>query len=1094
MKIKKRFSKLLQETGLFFSRAGRRIAPAAVFCLLSAFPAIAQEAASLHLQGKVVDRLGDGMPGVTVRLDQTLLGTATDKNGEFTLVLPVKEGVLSFSFIGFRTRKVPFAGAGRMRVVLEEEVSALDEVKVVAYGEQSKREMVGAISSVSADDIKEIPASSVAALLQGRVAGMDVVNMTGAPGGAGTVITIRGFNSLSQEEGRRYSNPLWVVDGVKIRSENEMTGMNQLADIDPNDIESIQVLKDASSAAIYGSEAANGVIIVTTKRGRPGQDARISLTASRTWSFQPALPHLIGGNYERQVRAEALKNQAVAYYDPEQNRYVYPRSYREAYEQGARYDFFWNQGEGSSVRPLQDSLNSFYNNSTNLFDYYFSTARVTTANLQMTGGFERAGYHIGLGYYEEQGVLRRTGFDRINLTGNLYLIPRKSIEANLRFYLARTAKQRSLKGLVNSESAETIPDLLTTTSTLLPGQGSPGFEELVRSYNLIDEKNETYRLRASFDLSWEIIEGLKLKSSVALDYGQHNQHIFKPAEIDQYDETYSMGQIVRNMRLVNENLLTWKRNRGNHRIDFLAGFSMQSDEQNRNYGYGRRAPSDEITYVPWRESAYDVSVNRALKDYISSLTRKTMASLFSRLNYNYGGRYLFSFSLRRDGSSCFGERVRWATFPSLGAGYAFSETALVKAAAPWLNYGKLRISWGHSGKQFESPYLAHGELARSSINFLGQPAVTPEWNYGLMNRELTWEDTYQWDFGLDLDLFDYRLEVGLDYYRRYTDNLLYRVRIAGDYTGYMNQWRNAYAISNSGIELKLRGDVIRKADLSWEITLNVARNWNRLRKSRNGADFKNYSNPYNHSVIGKPLNGIYVLDTYGIVQSEEEVPYQYIGGRKVYLGGSASLFYRPGDRMMRDADGTGLITVSNVEGHEDDRVYAGSPLPLAQGGLIHHLTWKRWECQLLFSYSLGRHILNAGRGASVATTGAVNTDEIARPIFADPATLTFWQQPGDRTNYPANRMADGSASFSTFIAAHVEQVNYLKLKSMTVGYTLPRSKAGISGRLYVTAENLFTWSNYTGNDPETVDILSGIDYYNNYPMARKVTLGLTIHF
>lgn len=1061
------------------------------------------------VSGIISDASGQPLPGATVVVKGTAsrIGTSANVNGEYQIVVPAGTSVLVYSFIGYKSKEVDIKEQTKINVTLEEDVKNVDEVVVVAYGTQNKRDVLGAMSTVNADDIKDIPSPSLANLLQGRVAGMSVINMTGAPGGGGTSISIRGFNSLSVEAAQRFSNPLWVIDGVPMYSfTSPVSGLNTLAEIDPKDIESVQVLKDAASASIYGSRAANGVILVTTKKGRFNQKAKVSVNVSQTWIFNPSLPDLMGGNRERYHRMEALRNYQEAGFSDEQNRYVYVGSYKEAYLRDIMYDYFWGKGNGAGVPLYQDSLNKFYNNSTNLFDYYFRTARVTDASLQLTGGAERVTYNFGLGYYSETGVLKGTGFNRMKLISNITVKPMDKMDANLRFYLAYTDRSRSSEEM-NTYSFNTgtdleqIPKELLVTSTLYPGGGTPAFDEATKRFRGTKEKNDSYRARASFDASYEFIKGLSFKTSVALDYSQQNVNIFLPSNLNDYNESYSSGQIERYMMLLNENMFTYKRSFAeNHNVDFLVGLSLQSDETNKVGGYGYKAPSDLIHYVPWYGGAYDVTSDRQLKEFLSKREKSTMVGVFGRLNYNYMQKYLLSFSLRRDGSSKFGEDVRWATFPAYAVGYAFSEEPFMDWAENVLDYAKIRLSYGKSGKQFSQPYIALG-LLEPAASFLGNPTVNPEWNEGLFNPTLTWEETDQYDFGLDLDLFNYRLNVVLDYYYRYTDKLLYNVTLPGNYSGYIKQWQNAYAISNEGIELQIKWDILRRDNLKWDMTFNIARNWNRLEKSLNGVDFQTYGEAgyfdSNVSVIGKPLNGLYVYKDKGYYNSDEEVPYIYEDGRKIYLrGDSYRQYYRAGDRILMDMDGNGSVATSWPL--LEDRVYAGSPLPKASGGIISTLNWKGFDVNMLFSYVLGRHILNAGKGASVGTSLGLTLDDLTKPVFADLDKVTFWQQPGDKADFPVNRLEAGLGNFTTILSSNVENVSYLKLKTLTIGYTLPQKWTRCAGmesvRVFISGENLFTITNYTGPDPESVDVVTGVDNFGNYPLSTRVTLGLTLNF
>ena len=1062
---------------------------------------IIQQKQGYTINGRVTDSKNIPLPGVTVLLNGSSIGVATDNEGNFSLSVPEQTGVLTFSFVGYKPQKITFSANKPLTVKMEEDIQSLDEVRVVAYGKQSKRDMVGAMSVIQSEDLKDIPSASVVNLLQGKVPGMNVTTISGGPGGGGNSVTIRGYNSLSIENTRRLSNPLWVIDNVPVADfTSPITGTNSIAEIDPNDIETITVLKDAASASIYGSRAANGVILVTTKQGRYNQRPKISFNVAHSIAFRPSLPKLTTGNAERRLRIQALQNFRKSFYDAASDSYRYPDSYWDSYLNGVDYDYFWNRGEGADVPILQDSLNSFYNNSTNLFDYYFQTAHTTDANIQINGGSEHIAYNVGLGYYKEKGVLINTDFSRIKLISNLSMKPLPRMEANLRTSLTYTNRSRAGKGnsvYVNpaDNDIEKIPSELLTTSTLLPGPGSAAFDELTKRYKETLEKNDAYRIRASFDLSYEFIKGLTLKSSASVDFSQQNQNQFLPSSLDQYNETFSSGQIGRNITLLNENLLTYKHTFAeSHNLDVLLGFSVQSDEMHSLGGYGKRAPSDLIHYVPWYENVYDTEAGRILKDFTSDFEKSTMVGLFGRINYNYKQKYLASVTVRRDASSKFGEDVRWGTFPSYALGYAFSEESFMDWSRSVLDYGKIRLSYGKSGRQFDQPYISYGLLEPGNA-FLGHPTIQPVLRDGLMNRELTWEETDQFDAGLDLDFFQHRLGITFDYYHRYTDKLLYKVILPGNYNGYEKQWQNAYGILNEGIEFQIKADIIRSEKLTWNVTFNIAKNWNMLKKSNNNTDFQTPSSLNNINVIGKPLNGIYVFKDAGYYQQANEVPWMWINGKRVPLqGAGVNQIYQPGDRIYTDMDGNGKI-MSEYPLWED-RVYAGSPLPKVQGGIVSSLNWKGFDVNMSFSYVLGRHILNT-RSASVGTSLGLTKMDIAKPVFDNIGKITFWEKPGDFADYPVNRLESGLQNFATNIYSNVEKVNYLKMKTLTVGYTLPESikkKLGFSTRVFVSAENLFTITNYSGSDPETVDLVTGVDDLSNYPLARKFTIGLTVNF
>ena len=661
---------------------------------------------SITLKGWVYDRQKEPLPGVTIKLANTNIGTATNNKGWFSIQLPVMKGTLEFSFVGFKDKKINFTEkTDTLRITLEEDIKSLDEAVVVAYGTTNKREMTGAVSVIKADEIKGIPSPSIANLLQGRVAGMDITNMSGAPGGGGTAIVIRGYNSLDVEQNRRYSNPLWVVDGVPLNSfTSPITGTNLLADINPDMIESIQVLKDASSAAIYGSRAANGVIIVTTKKGRQNQDATFSVNISQSWNILPELPTVTIGKGERDFRLNALKNRpSVAYLDPVTKRYKYPESNREVFDtKKGSYDYFFTPtSHNSDGLVLQDSLNSFYNNATNFFPIYYEKGKITNANIQTYGGSDRMYYGIGLGYYDESGVLKGTGFNRIDLNANMNVVPVRKLNVDLRLNATLTNRKRGEKteGMGAAPIVETVPGDPYELSSLNPGKGSVVWNDVLEKLKGTKEKNRSVRIRTNFKIGYDIFDGLNLSTSLAADYSIHRRNYFQPSYLDEHGFSQTVGETGINLMVLNENLLTYQKTiKEDHNINFVAGFSYQYDQVEYNGGSAQNSPSDKIYYsrpgfpVLGELNYGNYSQTVAFQRYLSDMEEKTLISYFGRLEYNYRKKYLLSASFRRDGSSVFGKNNKWGTFPSIAAGWTFTEENFMKPFNNWLSFGKLRAS------------------------------------------------------------------------------------------------------------------------------------------------------------------------------------------------------------------------------------------------------------------------------------------------------------------------------------------------------------------------------------------------------------------
>ena len=1061
-----------------------------------------EKSESVTVKGIVYDEKRQPLPGVTVQVVGTSVGTATTSKGWFSIDLPLQKGKLKFSFVGYKDKEVEFTEkSDTLRIYMEENVEELDEAIVVAYGETTRRKATGSISVVKADEIKGIPSGNIANLLQGRVAGMDITNLSGAPGGGDVAITIRGYNSLDVEAGRRFSNPLWVVDGVPLNSfTSPVTGTNLLSDLNPDMIESIQILKDASAASIYGSRAANGVIIVTTKKGRKNQDATFSVNVSQSWSVLPRHPDLTTGRAERLLRLKNTENKYMAYIDEETNSYKYPQSLAEQYEHPeSSYNGFWypdkNQINTDNGTMYQDSLNTFYNNSTN-----FETGKITNANIQTYGGSEWMIYGIGLGYYKETGIFKGTGFKRFDLNSNMTVTPLPRLNVDLRFNASLVQKKRASSSMDQNlqysneiVSVETISGDPYQLSSLLPGENSVVWNEVLKVYEGTREANRSVRLRSNFRLGYEIIEGLNFSTLLAADYAIARRNYFSPSYLSEDGNSMSLGETGINLMVLNENLLTYKRTFGeSHSLELLGGFSYQYDQEEYNGGYAQKSPSDKIYYAPqgmpdletvdWG----DYEEVRALKNYQSDMQEKSLLSWFARLEYGYRDKYLLSLSIRRDGSSTFGAKNRWGTFPSVAAAWTFSEEPWVKENLGWLSFGKFRVSWGRSGMHFSQNYLALGIMNVGTSSYLGDSYVEPVWYDGLYNDLLSWEETDQYDFGIDLDFFNHRLSVTMDYYYRYTDKLLDRVNLPsnGLNTGYTTQWQNAAAISNEGLEVMVKYEIFRKPELYWKVAVNGAHNWNRFEKSYTGKDL-------NNRIIGKSLNGIYALRTNGFVDEEEEIPIYYNQqGTKISLAAEwmEYFFYKPGDYYFVDVNGDRKINFN-------DQVYCGSALPELTGGLVSEFSWRNFDVNLSISFQLGRHMLNYVPTRSLSVWGASEFPT----IVMDLREITFWEQPGDNSDFPKWQYDFNTYLWGGLYTSHqVEKVNWLKMKTLSVGYTLPGSwikRCGLDElRFFASGENLFTWTNYSGLDPEVVDVRTGIDAGSAYPMARKWTLGLTLKF
>lgn len=1042
---------------------------------------------SLTVKGFVYDEKKQPMPGVTVQVVGTSVGTATTEKGWFSIALPLLKGKLKFSFVGYESQEVEFTEmTDTLKVYMKEEISDLNEVVVRAYGSQKKRETISAISTVTAEELKEVPAASIATLLQGRLAGVNVIQQSGAPGSA-SVIAVRGFNSLLVD-GASDGQPLWVIDGVPMHSfVSPVTGTNTLADLDPNMIESVTVLKDAAAASIYGSRAGNGVILVTTKKGKVGE-AQFSANVSYTISQLMEYPTQTGGRMERWLELLYQRGKRSASYDWVSGLYIFSSSYEDAYKNSGFYDEFWGNGQVSSAKldfSLQDSLDPYYNNSTNWWKYAFRRGKVLNANVQASGGSDRFRYMVGLGYYNEKGIMINSGYKRVNLITNLSANFTSKLRMDTRVYLTYVDRSMNKSGYMTRYEGISVNP--STQCTIFPATKELE-EEWMKQVAGIKDRTDDYRAMVSAFLEYELIKGLTFSASANIDFSQANMNKFTPGTLDKnYHESKSEGAINRIIMLSSEELLHYNKTfNEEHNIDLLLGFNVNKEQEFYIGGHGLRGTSDDVYYYDPERQTTEV-INRGSEDYPnyvstryykSDFTEKRMVSYFGRLGYNYKQRYLIEFTYRKDGSSTFGEGHRWANFPSVALGWTFSEEPFIKTwTGKWLNWGKIRGSYGTSGQVFTEAYLAHGLMTIFPYVFMNNNMVTSD---RPVAPDLTWEKTEQYDIGLDMDMFNYRLNLKLDYYYKYTSSLLFNVPLPGGRLyPFFERMENAMAVSNEGLELELQADVLRDGPVSWRMKFNVARNWNRFEKSYSGKDFINNSRTVMY-IIGRPLYGLYVYAHEGYYNSEDEVPRYYtLNGECVFLGKvstKSGVSGQVGNYKLVDFNGDG----------EDDVYFAGSTLPLAHGGWVNEVKWKNFDLNLLFNYVLGRKIINANRANSF------DFWRYKAKMF-DYRDLKVWTAPEDKPNMPT-----WGKVVVAELDSNIEKVNYVTLKQLSLGYNLSErlaGKAGFAGvRFFVTAENLFYLTNYSGENPEVVDVYRGIDRSEGYPLPRKWTLGLTLNF
>ena len=688
-----------------------------------------QASAKGQVIGYVKDSRGEGIIGASVRIKGTKLGAQTGIDGRFTINTDKTAGELQVSYVGYFDNSAPFTAGQPVTIALKENVKSLDGVTVIAYGRRNTRELVGAVSSIKADQLKDAPAPSLQSLLQGQMSGLAVTNQSGSPGGGGTRINIRGISSLN-DQGINDGSPLFVVDGVPLSkvSAEATGGINALAGLDPSTIESVEVLKDAASASLYGSRSGNGVILITTKKGKSGK-AEFGLNFSQSISFLPATPLQMRGHGERRVHNLLAQHQRIGHYDYANNRYILPRGYGQSYGweptlDGA-YDYFWGNGnvltkDNQPPASAQDSLNTFYNNDTNWWKYIFQLGRVTSGDFYASGGNDNVRYLINTGLYDERGIQINSGFKRVSFLSNLDLRLTPKVNAYTHLNLAYN-KQEAISG-TNIQGLDVDPK---ETPTVFPGRGSIAEQLTLQKIRDVRARNGMFNARLSAGLDYTPISGLKIATSIAGDAYFSNNHVFRPT----YLNNNNLSSVESSRSLVSmfqwENILSYRFSlRDRHNFDLMTGITTTYDLMENIKGKASGGPTNKIYEIGdgWPQGREIEGRNEYLQRVTTDRQEQMMLSYLGRVAYNFDKRYMLEASVRYDGSSVFGSDVRWAAFPSLGAAWAFSKEQFMKDF--WfLSFGKLRASWGKSGQKFQEAYLAHG-LMEESNSFLGQTTTT----------------------------------------------------------------------------------------------------------------------------------------------------------------------------------------------------------------------------------------------------------------------------------------------------------------------------------------------------------------------------------
>ncbi|WP_138991307.1 TonB-dependent receptor [Larkinella sp. C7] len=1053
--------------------------------LVSVFAIVVVSSVALAQSGKVtiggkITAEEDGQPliGATVTEKGTTNGTTSDTEGAFRLSVSPSATVV-VSFIGYTPQEIAVKNRSSINITLKTDQQQLQDVVVVGYGTQRKKDLTGSIVNLSSKDLVPVPsATSVDQMMQGKVAGVQITQTSGAPGGNVNVV-IRGISSITGG-----NSPLYVVDGYaigtggggsdlssfssssysasNIASSSGTNRINPLSTINPSDIESIQVLKDASATAIYGSRGANGVVIITTKRGKQGKTTI---------------------NFEHSTGIQQLAKKLDL---------LTPREYAEYVAEGRDNAWVFAGGKATDpnnlrstatqVKPGFRTPDQFANSGygTDWQDIIFQQGLVQNYQLAASGTSKDVSYYVSGGYFDQKGIIIGSDFKKFTLRTNIdaQLTPRLKLGASFsgaHSYgdFARAEGHLQHRGLISAALASdpTIPVYDANGnyySEFSDPTGIPVEHPLIIAAEFTDKRNNTNVFTNNY-LQYEIANGLIFKTSVGVNYSNNITRLWKSSKVGL--ATSRTGAATagvtesKSLNWLNENTLNYRHRFGEkHDLDALVGYTVQKNTDDILQAGASDFPTDDVPYL----AAGAVTSGTNYKSEWS------MMSWLARVNYTLAGKYMFTATIRQDGSSRFGRENRWGTFPSFSAAYRLSDESFMKPVS-FISDLKIRASYGISGNNLIPNYASQGLLGISRNISNGQviSGVVPS---SLANTVLTWEQSVQTNIGLDLSLFQNRLSFIVDAYRTHKKDLLLNVILPAA-SGFSSSLQNIGEVENKGIELTINSENIRKGAFQWSTDFNIS--WNRNKVlALNSETARIQTSDYQVAQVGYPISSFRLLNILGVFQTQEEVNASPKQHPRV----------QPGDYRYQDADGNGTIT-------QNDRTIVGNPWPDFTWGLGNRFTYKGLTLNISVNGSQGNEIYFQGGEVSLNGAGVQNQLGIMADRWKSPT------DPGAGTMSRAIRN-DYAFGFSAGTTKYLFDGSFVRIRNVNLAYALPQtvvSKLKLQAlSVYVDATNLYTFTKYPGYDPEgstTGDNIarSGIDFFA-YPNPRTYTIGLRVTF
>lgn len=1021
----------------------------------------------VKITGTVTDKkTTTPIPGVVVREKGTKQGATTDEKGKYSLELRSPDPVIIVSYVGYQTQELKVGKRTDLDVLLEDDVKGLNDVVVIGYQDIQRRQTTSAVSSVKGKEIENTPYPTFDAMLQGRVAGLSVLTISGEPG-SNNIVNVRGSSSVIPGG---ISAPLYVIDGIVFNVndfQDSYGNNNPLAAINPNDIESIDVLKDASASAIYGARAANGVIIVKTKRAKIGStDFRVSVYGGI--GAKPALKPIMTGTAERR------------------------------YKMGLLYDLGTYAGNGNLSMFLTDSLNPAFNNNTDWQGLFMQNAMISNVDASVSGADEKYSYRISLNRYTEEGVMIGYGIQRITPRLFLSVKPSKNVEVSTDLYMGFVKAEHGAGDLGFSRYPFTAWGFPSSFWKITEKEKAI----YTGRYDALRDDDRTTTVNGNTRLIINIMPGLTLNSTLAYNFNTNRRDYFIPSVIN-FGRNDAVSLVYGDRRMEQENYLVYTKKLKDHTFTGVLGQGAEHLARNRIYARGNGITVDAIKTIVGVPAGANLTASSAFDE-------RTRLSFYGRLGYNYKQRYMLQFDYRRDASSIYSKNKRWGQFPAISAGWILSDEPFMEPLRNAVSFLKFRGSYGITGSDPGNYYARYLSLITDAsysastldaisygtdvmTTYNGTTVVFPNYYAAAAAANISWERSPQYNIGVDMNLIKDRVSLTADYYVRDSKSKIFDVAVPVT-TGYTTVSDNFVDLRNTGVEFTLNtNNLSPKSALQWRTNFNISINKNMVtRLPDGGRDFK-FGPPWlqRSLSIGQPLFTFQVWEVNGVYATDADVPVDPKTGKRItWQGGNE---FSAGDPARKDQNGD-----YNID--DLDKVNMGDPNPKVTGGITNSFAWKGITLDVLCTFITGRKLWNGYLSDKLQDAGTGDPYNVWGPR-SGPASnfgtgVDFWRKPGDNASYPSlvtNRVDKWHIAQSFF----VEDASFFRVKNIRLGYTLPRqwtSRFKLKAvRFYGILDNVWVLSNATVPDPEAVQV-DGYSSGNDYPIPKKATLGLEVNF